>query len=207
NLIPPQRAGTIAVTADLVGADKRWCEVSHLTYESVKHKNIHVIGDSTIGLPVPKSGNIANAMGKICAVAVTSLLNDKPAPSVALTVFGRTCSARRRRMITALIDCSARKETTMRVLTSWLLVLAFAGPVVAGPLDMPGASQALVCSACHGFAGQSQSNTMPILAGIAPWYFKKAIQDYAAGKRTSPEMEPYAKAVLQSGVDDVAAYF
>ncbi len=95
----------------------------------------------------------------------------------------------------------------MRVLTSWLLVLAFAGPVVAGPLDMPGASQALVCSACHGFAGQSQSNTMPILAGIAPWYFKKAIQDYAAGKRTSPEMEPYAKAVLQSGVDDVAAYF
>ncbi|MGH7347882.1 MAG: NAD(P)/FAD-dependent oxidoreductase, partial [Candidatus Rokuibacteriota bacterium] len=72
NLIPPQRAGTIAVTADLVGADKRWCEVNHLTYESVKHKNIHVIGDSTIGLPVPKSGNIANAMGKISAVAVAS---------------------------------------------------------------------------------------------------------------------------------------
>src|SRR5256885_3490130 len=49
NLIPPQRAGTIAVQADLVGADKRWCEVNHLTYESVKHKNVHVIGDSTIG--------------------------------------------------------------------------------------------------------------------------------------------------------------
>src|SRR5439155_19296874 len=88
-----------------------------------------------------------------------------------------------------------------------LLVLVVAGPGVAGPLDMPGASQALVCSACHGFAGESRSNTMPILAGIAPWYFKKAIQDYAAGKRTSPEMEPYAKMVLQSGVDDIAAYF
>jgi len=48
---------------------------------------------------------------------------------------------------------------------------------------------------------------MPILAGIAPWYFKKAIQDYAAGKRTSPEMEPYAKMVMQSGIDDIAAYF
>src|SRR5881392_2189938 len=47
NLIPPQRAGTIAVQADLVGADKRWCEVDHLTYESVKHANVHVIGDST----------------------------------------------------------------------------------------------------------------------------------------------------------------
>src|SRR5881296_862417 len=99
---------------------------------------------------------------------------------------------------------------TMRVFTVLLLVLlvlVVAGPAVAGPLDMPGASQALVCSACHGFAGESRSNTMPILAGIAPWYFKKAIQDYAAGKRPSPEMEPYAKAVLQSGVDDVAAYF
>jgi NADPH-dependent 2,4-dienoyl-CoA reductase/sulfur reductase-like enzyme len=88
NLIPPQRAGTIAVTADLVGADKRWCEVNHLTYESVKHKNVHVIGDSTIGLPVPKSGNVANAMGKICAVAVASLLNDKPVPTMAP---GNTC--------------------------------------------------------------------------------------------------------------------
>ena len=93
------------------------------------------------------------------------------------------------------------------VLLLVLLVLVVAGPAVAGPLDMPGASQALVCSACHGFAGESRSNTMPILAGIAPWYFKKAIQDYAAGKRTSPEMEPYAKMVLQSGVDDIAAYF
>jgi cytochrome c553 len=95
----------------------------------------------------------------------------------------------------------------MRLTTSLLLLLAVASPAVAGPLDTQGAPQALVCSACHGFAGQSRSNTMPILAGIAPWYFKKSIQDYAAGKRPSPEMEPYAKMVLQFGVDDIAAYF
>jgi len=103
----------------------------------------------------------------------------------------------------------------MRVSTSgWLVVLVTlamlifgAGTVLAGPLDMPGAPQAMVCSACHGFAGQSRSSTIPILAGMAPWYFKKAIQDYAAGKRTSPEMEPYAKMVMQSGIDDIAAYF
>src|SRR4029450_3311783 len=89
-----------------------------------------------------------------------------------------------------------------------LLLLALAGPVPAGPLDGPAASSALVCSACHGFAGQSQSNTMPILAGMPPWYFKQAIQDFAAGKRVSPEMEPYAKQVVQFGLDDdVAAYF
>ena len=88
-----------------------------------------------------------------------------------------------------------------------VVLVIVAGPVWAGPLDMAGAPQAMVCSACHGFGGQSQSNTMPILAGIAPWYFKKAIADYAAGKRTSPEMEPYAKMVTQAGVDDIAAYF
>jgi NADPH-dependent 2,4-dienoyl-CoA reductase/sulfur reductase-like enzyme len=82
NLIPPQRAGAIAVQADLVGADKRWCEVDHVTYESVKHKGIHVIGDSTIGLPVPKSGTMANAMGKICANAVVQLLHGRAVPAV-----------------------------------------------------------------------------------------------------------------------------
>ena len=88
NLIPPQRAGAIAVEADLVGGDKRWCEVDHVTYESVKQKNIHVVGDATIGLPVPKSGNVANAMGKICATAVVSLLNGKEPPVIAP---GNTC--------------------------------------------------------------------------------------------------------------------
>jgi sulfide dehydrogenase [flavocytochrome c] flavoprotein subunit len=88
NLIPPQRAGAIAVQADLVNADKRWCEVDHVTYESVKHPRVHVIGDATTGLPVPKSGNVANAMGKICASAVVHALNNRPQPPMAP---GNTC--------------------------------------------------------------------------------------------------------------------
>jgi NADPH-dependent 2,4-dienoyl-CoA reductase/sulfur reductase-like enzyme len=88
NLIPPQRAGTIAVQADLVGADKRWCEVDHVTYESAKAKGVHVIGDATTGLPVPKSGNVANAMGKICATAIVHLLNGKQPPAIPP---GNTC--------------------------------------------------------------------------------------------------------------------
>jgi cytochrome c553 len=87
------------------------------------------------------------------------------------------------------------------------LVLLGAGPALAGPLDAPGAGKAMVCSACHGFAGNSRSDAMPILAGMAPVYFKKAIADYAAGRRPSPEMEPYAKMVTQFGVDEIAAYF
>jgi NADPH-dependent 2,4-dienoyl-CoA reductase/sulfur reductase-like enzyme len=88
NLIPPQRAGSIAVQADLVGGDKRWCEVDHVTYESVKQPGVHVIGDATIGLPVPKSGNVANAMGKIAAAAVVSLISGKQPPALAP---GNTC--------------------------------------------------------------------------------------------------------------------
>ncbi len=77
----------------------------------------------------------------------------------------------------------------------------------AGPLDSPGALKSMVCSACHGFAGNSPGNTVPIIAGMAPSYFKKAIKDYAEGKRPSPEMEPYSKYVLQVGLDEVADYF
>jgi NADPH-dependent 2,4-dienoyl-CoA reductase/sulfur reductase-like enzyme len=88
NIIPPQRAGAIAVQADLVGGDKRWCEVNHVTYESMKQPGVHVIGDATIGLPVPKSGNVANAMGKITAASVVSLIRGKPPTALAP---GNTC--------------------------------------------------------------------------------------------------------------------
>ncbi len=95
----------------------------------------------------------------------------------------------------------------MSVMLGLLMVLLAAGSAVAGPLDTPGATKALTCGACHGPGGQSPSNTMPILAGISAGYFKKAIEDYATGKRPSPEMEPYAKAVKVLGVDELAGYF
>jgi len=95
----------------------------------------------------------------------------------------------------------------MHILLALLLVLVAASAAFAGPLDAPGATKALTCSACHGMAGQSPSSSMPIIAGILPAYFKKAIEDYATGKRPSPEMEPYAKMVQELGVDDVGAYF
>jgi cytochrome c553 len=85
--------------------------------------------------------------------------------------------------------------------------LALASPAAAGPMDQPGYAKAVTCSACHGAAGNSRSEAVPILAGLSPAYFKKAIEDYAAGKRPSPEMEPFAKQVKLLGVDEVAGYF
>jgi cytochrome c553 len=95
----------------------------------------------------------------------------------------------------------------MLALALALLLLLLAVPAAAGPLDHPGYAKAFSCSACHGFAGNSRSNTMPVLAGMNAAYLKKALQDYASGKRPSPEMEPYSKMAIQLGVDDVAAYF
>ena len=81
------------------------------------------------------------------------------------------------------------------------LTLLLGVPAAAGPLDTPGYAKAFACSACHGFAGSSPGSTTPILAGMPAWYFKKAIEDYATGKRPSPEMEPYAKMVRVLGFD------
>jgi cytochrome c553 len=97
-----------------------------------------------------------------------------------------------------------RRFTGTLILAAATLLAAEAG---AGPLDPPGYQKAFACSACHGFAGNSKSNTMPILAGMAPWYFRKAIADYASGRRPAAEMEPYAKMVDVLGADTVASYF
>ena len=101
-----------------------------------------------------------------------------------------------------------------RSLGRWTLAIAVVALSVAwscaeaaGPLDQRGAAKAVTCSACHGVAGNSRSAAMPIIAGLDEAYFRKQIEAYAAGKRSSPEMEPYAKQVLDLGVDDVAAYF
>ncbi|HEY4910395.1 MAG TPA: c-type cytochrome [Methylomirabilota bacterium] len=77
----------------------------------------------------------------------------------------------------------------------------------AGPLDNPGFAKIITCSACHGQNGNSKSDMMPIIAGLDQAYFKRQIESYAAGKRPSPEMEPYAKEIQFLGLDQIAAYF
>lgn len=74
NVIPPQKAGKIAFTAGLTN-DKGWCPVRLDTFESTIHENIHVIGDAAIANGLPKSGYAANSEAKVCAVAVSALLN------------------------------------------------------------------------------------------------------------------------------------
>lgn len=78
NVIPSMRAGDIAVKTGLATANKRWCDVDFLTFESTVAKNIHVLGDSIqIAPAMPKSGHMANQHGKTCAAAVVALLTGK----------------------------------------------------------------------------------------------------------------------------------
>jgi sulfide dehydrogenase [flavocytochrome c] flavoprotein subunit len=87
NVVPPQRAGAIARSADVVTANDRWCDVDFLTFESVKVKNVHVLGDSVQPAPgMPKSGHMANQQAKVCAAAVVALLaGHAPNPTPVLT--------------------------------------------------------------------------------------------------------------------------
>jgi len=80
NVIPAQKAGKIAFAAGLTN-DKGWCPVDHKTFESTIHKNIHVIGDSSVASPLPKSGYAASSEGKVCAAAIVAMLNGNSAPT------------------------------------------------------------------------------------------------------------------------------
>lgn len=77
NVIPPQKAGHIAHVAGLVGEDKKWCPVNPTTFESTLHKDIHVIGDSSIAGAMPKSGYSANSEAKVCAANIVALMNGR----------------------------------------------------------------------------------------------------------------------------------
>jgi NADPH-dependent 2,4-dienoyl-CoA reductase/sulfur reductase-like enzyme len=87
NVLPPQRAGNIARDAGAITANARWCEVDFLTYESIKVKGVHVLGDAILAAPaMPKSGHMANQQAKVCAAAVLSLLaGQAPSPTPVLT--------------------------------------------------------------------------------------------------------------------------
>ena len=88
NLVPPQRAGRIALDSGLADAEGRWCGVDFLSYASKRLPGVHVIGDA-IESGLPKSAHMANAQAKICARAVVALmLGEAPDPAPA---FDNTC--------------------------------------------------------------------------------------------------------------------
>ncbi len=65
NVLPPMRAGAIAVQTGLANSNARWCNVNYQTFESTAAKDIHVLGDSIqIAPAMPKSGHMANSQAR-----------------------------------------------------------------------------------------------------------------------------------------------
>ena len=92
NVIPPMRAGAIAVKTGLNNqANNRWCGVNFLTFESTAAKDVHVLGDSIQVAPaMPKSGHMANSHGKVAASAIVAQLSGwdvNPAPMLTNTCY------------------------------------------------------------------------------------------------------------------------
>ncbi len=91
NVLPPMRAGSIAVQSGLANANARWCQVNYQTFESTAAKDVHVLGDSIqIAPAMPKSGHMANSHGKVCAAAVVAQLKGlevNPQPMLTNTCY------------------------------------------------------------------------------------------------------------------------
>jgi len=87
NVVPPQRAGDIAVKAGLITHNNRWCNVDWRTMESTAVKGVHVLGDATLSAPLmPKSGHMANNHAKVAAAAIVEMLNGRaPNPNPVMT--------------------------------------------------------------------------------------------------------------------------
>lgn len=86
NIIPPQKAGKIAFSSDLVDGD--WCPVDKLTFESTRHKNIYVLGDASNAAKMPKSAYAANSQAKVAAAAIVARFKGIEPPD---PTFVNTC--------------------------------------------------------------------------------------------------------------------
>ena len=91
NVLPPMRAGAIAVQTGLANSNARWCNVHWLNFESTAAPHIHVIGDAIqIASLMPKSGHMANGHAKVVAAAIVAELNGwelDPAPMLTNTCY------------------------------------------------------------------------------------------------------------------------
>ncbi len=87
------------------------------------------------------------------------------------------------------------------VLLSFPLALLAAGDVQAGR------QKAATCTACHGPDGNSNNPTWPNLAGQHAEYIRKQLEDFRDGSRKNDQMSPFATALSDQDIADLAVYY
>jgi sulfide dehydrogenase [flavocytochrome c] flavoprotein chain len=98
NVLPPMRAGAIAVQTGLATSNARWCSVNYQTFASTAAPHIHVIGDAIQVAPaMPKSGHMASGHAKVAAAAIVAELKGweiDPTPMLTNTCYSFVDDAR-----------------------------------------------------------------------------------------------------------------
>lgn len=135
NVLPPMRAGAIAVLAGLNNqANNRWCGVNYLSFESTVAKDVHVLGDAIQVAPaMPKSGHMANNHGKVAAAAIVAQLSGwdvNPAPMLTNTCYSFVDN--KNVIHVASVHEYVAAEKTFKT-------VAGSGGVSAGPTELEGA--------------------------------------------------------------------
>jgi len=134
NVLPPMRAGSIAVQTGLNNqANQRWCGVDYLTFESTAAKDVHVLGDAILAAPaMPKSGHMANSHGKVAAAAIVAQLagwDVNPQPMLTNTCYSFVDN--RNVVHVASVHEYVALEKTFKT-------VAGSGGVSAGPTELEG---------------------------------------------------------------------
>ncbi len=118
NVIPPQRAGNIAMQAKLITTNNRWCDVDWLTMESKAVPGVHVLGDATLSASaMPKSASMANSHAKIAAAALVAQLTGQavnPQPVIANVCYSYV-SDKEAMHVTSVHRYDADKKTILPV--------------------------------------------------------------------------------------------
>lgn len=90
NFVPDMKAGELAFTLGLVPKGGKWAAVDPVSFESKIIKDVYVAGDAIDSsiTEMPKSGVVANGMGKTIALNAVRALNGKePLPPI----IGNSC--------------------------------------------------------------------------------------------------------------------
>jgi cytochrome c553 len=70
-----------------------------------------------------------------------------------------------------------------------------------------GRGKVAVCAACHGADGNSGNPDFPILAGQTFRYTYLQLKDYKEGRRSDPQMTPFAATLSREDMLDIAAFY
>ena len=109
--------------------------------------------------------------------------------------------------LAATTTCVSAQEAKPATANTPQVAAAKAGPAKAAKPDLAkGEASYAPCVACHGADGNSGTPAFPKLAQQHPQYILKQLQEFKSGKRDNAVMKPFATALSDADMRNVAAW-